>query len=42
MEQVEPRLLQTIRAHRGEVACLDVFGARLATGGGDGLLKLFR
>lgn len=40
----EPVLLQTLRAHGGEVACCDVAGdgARLASGGGDCTLRLWR
>lgn len=40
----EPTLLQTLRAHGGEVTCCDVTGdgARLASGGGDVALRLWR
>ncbi|CAG9790724.1 unnamed protein product [Diatraea saccharalis] len=42
MEEIEePTLLQTVRAHTGEVTCVDAFGARLATGGGDRVLRLY-
>lgn len=43
MERVgEPRLLQALGAHRGEVTCADACGARLASGGGDRTLRLWR
>lgn len=40
----EPTLLQTLRAHGAEVTCCDVTadGARLASGGGDRALRLWR
>lgn len=37
----EPRLVQLVRPHRGEVACLAAAGARLATGGADRALRLW-
>lgn len=42
MEVGEPSLVQTLRAARGEVTCADAFGARLAAGGGDRTLRLWR
>ncbi|XP_052757617.1 uncharacterized WD repeat-containing protein alr3466-like isoform X2 [Galleria mellonella] len=38
----EPKLLQTLRGHRGEVTCVDAFGAWLVTGSGDRTLRLWR
>lgn len=34
-------LVQAVRAHGGEVTCLDARGGRLATGGGDRALRLW-
>ncbi|CAH0587830.1 unnamed protein product [Chrysodeixis includens] len=43
MEELqEPTLLQSVRAHRSEVTCVDACGARLVTGGGDRALRLWR
>ncbi|XP_014362882.2 uncharacterized WD repeat-containing protein alr2800-like [Papilio machaon] len=41
-ESVDPHVVHSLRAHRGEVACADVSGALLATGGGEGALQLWR
>lgn len=35
-------MLQSVRAHRSEVTCVDACGARLVTGGGDRALRLWR
>lgn len=43
MEELqEPTLLQALHSHRGEVTCVDLCGARLATGGGDRSVRLWR
>ncbi|KAL0820812.1 hypothetical protein ABMA28_005490 [Loxostege sticticalis] len=42
MEVGEPSLVQTLRGPRGEVTCADAFGARMAAGGGDRTLRLWR
>ncbi|XP_022824877.1 WD repeat, SAM and U-box domain-containing protein 1-like [Spodoptera litura] len=41
LEIEEPTLLQTVRGHRSEVTCADANGARLVTGGGDRVLRLW-
>lgn len=38
-ECIEPLLVYSLRAHRGEVSCIDLNGCLLATGGGDGALR---
>ncbi|XP_059047405.1 WD repeat, SAM and U-box domain-containing protein 1-like [Achroia grisella] len=38
----EPKLLQTLRGHRGEVTCVDAVRGRLVSGGGDKSLRLWR
>lgn len=41
-EILNPHVVHTFRAHRGEVVCADVSGALLATGGGEGAVRLWR
>ncbi|CAH2079681.1 unnamed protein product, partial [Iphiclides podalirius] len=42
LESLEPALVYTLRANHGEVSCIDIKGSLLATGGGDGALRLWQ